>query len=91
MNLPFKRGTLFKERVHSLRKEFAPLGANSFFKELTLIGKGGKSENGRVVSPKSVPIHLKQSLGYRIILTSKISAMIAQFRHKATSPINIKT
>ena len=32
--------------------------ANSVFKELILIGKGVRIQNGRVTSPESVPIHL---------------------------------
>ena len=33
-------------RVYSQRKEFAPIGANSFLKEVTPIEKEGKNENG---------------------------------------------
>ena len=32
--------------------EFVPRGANSFLSELTLIEKGGKTEDGRVASPE---------------------------------------
>ena len=39
--LPWIR-KLFLYRVYSLMKEFAPNGANSFLKELTLVDKGGK-------------------------------------------------
>ena len=35
-------------------KEFAPQGANSFLEELTMIGKGGRKETGRVVPLVSV-------------------------------------
>ena len=43
MIYPFVKG------VYSLRKEFAPLGANSFLLELTCIGKRSKKENDRLV------------------------------------------
>ena len=49
---PIQRG------IYSLRKEFAPRGANSFLLELTLIEKRGKKENSRVASPESQPIDL---------------------------------
>ena len=39
-------------------EEFAPMGANSFLQELTPSEMGGKNENYRVVSPKSVLIHV---------------------------------
>ena len=41
------------------RKEFAPMGANSFPYEVIPIYMGGNNENDRVDSPESVPIHLK--------------------------------
>ena len=47
-----------KNRVYSLRKEFAPMGANSFLFEMTRIFMGGNNKNDKVASPESVPIHL---------------------------------
>ena len=44
--------------VFSLKKEFAPVGANSFVEELTPFEKGGRNKNGRIASPESVPIYL---------------------------------
>ena len=45
MTKPLKKGLL-------LRKEFAPMGANFFLYELTLIYMGGNDENKRVASPE---------------------------------------
>ena len=47
-----KMGLLLKERICSYRSKFFPLRVNP-------IEKGGKNKDGRVASPKSVPIHLK--------------------------------
>ena len=49
----------FPNGVKSKRKEFAPMGANSFRYEMTPIYMGGNNERDRVASPESVPIHLK--------------------------------
>ena len=47
--------------IRYARKEFAPMGANSFLYEMTLIYMGGNNENGRAASPESVPIHFNGS------------------------------
>ena len=47
-----------QKEVTSYWKEFTPLGANSYFKSLT-IEKEDKNENDRVAFPKCVPIHLQ--------------------------------
>ena len=52
----------FQTRVCSERKEFAPRGANSFLKELTLILKRGKNSIVRVASPESVAFYLNDDL-----------------------------
>ena len=44
--------------VNSERKEFAPVGANSFLSELIPTEKGDENENGRVASPESLHLHL---------------------------------
>ena len=61
--------TTLPKGANSYRKEFAPRGANSFLSELTPVDKGGKTKNGRVASPESVPIHLKMC-GYTIMESS---------------------
>ena len=43
-------------------KEFAPRGANSFFQEWIPIEKGGKNINGRVASPASVSVTLRNNM-----------------------------
>lgn len=60
MTLCFLPWTLYTYQygVCSLKKEFAPRGANSILQEPTRIGKDGKNENSKVASLKSVPIHL---------------------------------
>ena len=45
---------LFPKWVLLLKEEFAPMGANSFFYEMTPIHMGGKNENDRVAFPGSV-------------------------------------
>ena len=40
------------KRINSWSKEFAPKGANSFLKELTIPKKGVKNEYGRVAFPE---------------------------------------
>ena len=47
--------------IYSLRKEFAPTGANSFLPELIPIEKGGKNENNRVASPEHANIKTGQT------------------------------
>ena len=47
--------------INSYSKEFAPVGANSFLKELTPMENGGKNENGKIASP-SVPNHCDDNL-----------------------------
>ena len=47
-------GLLLKERTCSWKSKFFPLRVDH-------IEKGGKIENGRVASPKSVPIHLNDN------------------------------
>ena len=61
MDEPLQKG------VYSLRKEFAPKGANSFLQELILIGKGSKTKSGRVASLKVYPFTIKsnQFISYR--------------------------
>ena len=59
-----------QNRVFSLRKEFAPMGANSFLQELTPNAEGGKNENDWVASPELVPIHLKVVRDIIVILTT---------------------
>ena len=44
---------LLQSEIYSLRKEFAPRGANSFLQKLTSIEKKGKNQNGRAASPES--------------------------------------
>lgn len=44
-----------------LKKRIAPIGADSFLKELISIGTEEKIGNGRVASPKYIPIHLKST------------------------------
>ena len=46
----------FQTRVYSKRKEFAPMGANSFLQELTPFEKGGQNEYCKVASSESVVI-----------------------------------
>ena len=36
---------VFPKGIYSYRKEFVPVGANSFLEELTLNERGGKNEN----------------------------------------------
>ena len=49
----------FQIGVYSYRKEFATMGANSFFSEWTTFRRDSRyKENGRVAAPKSVPINL---------------------------------
>ena len=52
---------LFKNGANSLKKEFAPWGANSFFKELATIDTGGKYENYRVFPTKVYPFTINTS------------------------------
>ena len=49
----------FQKKAFSSRKEFAPMGANSFLEEITPNEMRGKHENKRVASPGSVHFHLK--------------------------------
>ena len=82
--LPLKKEVLLNG-VNSLKKEFAPLGANSFLKELTSTEKGGKIENCGVASPESVSSHFNlflndQKLNILSFLTSKIKKIIIKFK-----------
>ena len=48
--------------------QFAPMGANSCLYEITPVYMGGEDVNYRVVSPESIPLHLKRTtLWYRSI------------------------
>ena len=47
---------IFK-KVYSLRKEFAPRGANLFLEELISFLKGGIDKHGRVASSKNTPLY----------------------------------
>ena len=42
------------------------MGINSFLNEMTTIYMGGNSENDRVASPVTVPIHLKRDQGRKL-------------------------
>ena len=42
------------------------MGVHSFLNEMTPIYMGGSSENDRVASPVSVPIHLKRDQGKKL-------------------------
>ena len=51
--------SLDKTNLFEKRKEFAPGGANIFILELTLVGKGAKSETCGVVFPLRAPLCAK--------------------------------
>ena len=48
-----------KKGIYSKKKEFVPLGTNSFLEELTPIENGSINENSRVAFPESRHIHYK--------------------------------
>ena len=53
--------TEFFQNMSTLKgKNLLQIGANSFPYELTPIENGGKTDNDRVASPKSVPIYLEK-------------------------------
>ena len=62
----FANMDVFPKTSLLLKKEFAPMRANSVFQELTLVEVRGKQENDKIVSPKSVPIHFKVSSFYKL-------------------------
>ena len=63
-----------KNKVYSIRKEFAPIGANSFLSELTLTEK--KKTKGRVPSPLRVPLHLKYPLRKSCFIHFSVQVML---------------
>ena len=46
--------------VYSSRKEFVPIGENSFLKEVVSLGRGAKKGKikSRIASSESIPIHI---------------------------------
>ena len=54
--------------MYLLREKFATMGVNCFPLRITLNEKGGKNENGRVVPPESVPMHLNKDINFKISL-----------------------
>ena len=61
-----------------------------FYLELTPVEKGSKSENNRVTSRESVPIHLKYMLAYYLFNCEKWTDLVAvyiYFTIKALLPI----
>ena len=70
----------FQTGVYSLRKEFAPRGANSFLEELTLIEEGGKRKIVELVPLEVYPSALNQTDYYaqNLVITINVEQVPMQ-------------